>query len=78
MRVHTTEGFWSSPRQRVFSIAAEGATLTRDLDLVATVGKDRTRVLELPVRVADGALTLTLDSLVNYATIDGFEVVQQS
>jgi len=78
VRVHTTEGFWSAPRQRIFSITAEGASMARDLDLFATVGKNKTYVVELPVRVADGALTLRLDSLVNYATIDGFEVIQQS
>ena len=77
VRVHTTETFWSAPRQRVFSITAEGLFMVRDLDLVATVGKGKTSVIQLPVRVADGALTLTLDSLVNYATIDGFEVVAQ-
>jgi hypothetical protein len=76
VRLYLTETFWEAPLKRQFNVTAESDRIATNLDLYASVGKNRTHVLQFPVTVSDGSLTVGLQSLINYATVDGLEITK--
>jgi hypothetical protein len=77
VRLLFAERFWTGAGQRVFNIDAEGARVSTNLDLFKVAnGKDAALTTALyHVNVADGALTLKFSASVDYAAINGIEVL---
>lgn len=77
LRLHLTEIYWTAPRKRVFDIAVEGSLVASQLDIFAFAGRGVTRIVEVPVQVTDGELTVTFIDSVNHATITALEVLER-
>ena len=75
LRLHLTELYWSRKGQRMFDVTVEGRTLARGLDILATRAPLQTKVLEVPLTVRDGAITVKLRSRVDKASLTGLEVL---
>ena len=65
---HTAAG------QRVFSVAAEGTEIVRDLDIWALVGKNKALTLTADVPVTDGRLDLTFTASKDSAKVSAISV----
>ncbi|WP_375437481.1 malectin domain-containing carbohydrate-binding protein, partial [uncultured Hymenobacter sp.] len=58
VKLHFAELYWTSAGQRVFNVAAEGATMLSAYDIVKKVGPLTATTETFPVTVSDGQLTL--------------------
>jgi hypothetical protein len=75
VRLHEAEIWFDSPGKRVFSVTAQGATVVRDHDIFAHVGKNRGETLSFPVTVSNGRLQLGFSASVNHPKVDGIEIL---
>ncbi|WP_129339892.1 malectin domain-containing carbohydrate-binding protein [Cellulomonas endophytica] len=73
--LHLDENFQTAPGARVFSVAAEGAPVVTDLDLVAVAGPHAAYTVAHRVGVHDGTLDLAFTARKNLATVSALEVV---
>jgi hypothetical protein len=69
------EIYWSQVGRRVFNVSVEGKVVLSKLDLVAKVGPNATYDVTLPVTVTDGVLTISFQSVVDYAKVSGIVVL---
>jgi Malectin domain/Right handed beta helix region len=76
VRLHEAETYFSAPcaGQRVFSVAAHGATIIANLDICAAVGPNRAYVLDSQVPVTDGNIDLAFSATANAPKVSGIEV----
>ncbi|UOQ69697.1 malectin (plasmid) [Hymenobacter volaticus] len=58
VKLHFAELYWSAPGQRLFDVAAEGASVLRAYDIVKKVGPLTATTETFPVTVNDGVLSL--------------------
>ena len=65
---------FAAPQRRVFSVQAEGASFTRDLDVFAAVGRDREHAVTRDVLVEDGVLDLGFSATRDNAMVGSIEV----
>ena len=76
LRLHVTENYFAAAGKRDFDVTAEGMPLVTDLDVYRNVGKNRTYVIDQPVTVTDGTLSLRFPVRVNNAAVSGIEVLE--
>jgi Malectin domain/Bacterial TSP3 repeat len=69
------EIYWSQVGRRVFNVSVEGKEVLSKLDLVAKVGPNAAYDVTLPVTVTDGVLTISFQSVVDYAKVSGIVVL---
>lgn len=70
-----SENHFTGPGMRVFSVAAEGRTVAKDVDVFAAVGRDAAYDLVFDVRVSDGVLDLTFQHHRDVAKVDALRIV---
>ncbi|HZO74040.1 MAG TPA: malectin domain-containing carbohydrate-binding protein [Ktedonobacteraceae bacterium] len=77
VRLHFAETFWTNAGQRVFNVAINGSQVLSNFDIVAaTGGKDRAIVEQFtPTADNNGQLTIQFRPVVDYAKVDGIEVI---
>jgi glucosylceramidase len=77
VRLHFAETFWSSAGQRIFNVTANGSQVLSHFDIVGAAGaRDRAIVKQFALSAdSGGQITLQFSSVVDYAKIDGIEVV---
>lgn len=75
VRLHAAEIWHSAPGKRVFDVLAENRTVASGVDVFSKVGKNSPFVLDLPVTVGDGELTLGFLNRVDGAKVSGIEIV---
>lgn len=83
VRLYFAEPYWGAPGgpdgeegQRVFTVAAEGETIVRDLDIFAEVGSMTALVKQVEVTVEDGELNLRFTADDGEPIIAAIEVLQ--
>jgi hypothetical protein len=69
------ETYFTSTGQRVFNVAANGATVISNLDIYAKAGKNTAYDVVIPVSVTNGTLSIQLTSVVNNAELRAIKVV---
>lgn len=75
VKLHFVEMFHTTEGARQFSVTVEGQPVLQNFDLYAEVGHDVAYDLTVPgVMVADGSLTIELDSQIDNATLSGFAI----
>lgn len=75
VKLHFVEMFHTTEGARQFSVTVEGQPVLQNFDLYAEVGHDLAYDLTVPgVMVADGSLTIELDSQIDNATLSGFAI----
>lgn len=75
VKLHFVEMFHTTEGARQFSVTVEGQPVLQNFDLYAEVGHDLAYDLMVPgVMVADGSLTIELDSQIDNATLSGFAI----
>jgi glucosylceramidase len=77
VRLHFAETFWSSAGQRLFNVAANGSSLLSNFDIVGASGaKDKAIVRQFTLNAdGNGQITLQFSSVVDYAKVDGIEIL---
>ena len=78
LRLLEAEIWFTAAGKRVFSIAANGSIIDRDVDIFARVGADAPLWLVHDVTVTDQTLTLTFTASVNHAKVDGIVLLPSS
>lgn len=75
VRLHFAELWHSAEGKRIFNVNVEDQALLENLDLAATVGKDRALVQTFEnIVVADGELSLDFTSVKDKAMVAGIEI----
>ncbi len=72
------EIFWSSPGQRVFDVNIEGASVIKNLDIVAQAGVNTALRKSVDVQVTDGILNIDFLASVDNAKVSDIEVIPSS
>ena len=72
--LHFAEHLHTEPGQRVFDVVIEGQPVLTHLDVVARVGPKAAYVVEIPVTVTDGALTVGFESVIGNAMVSAIKV----
>jgi glucosylceramidase len=77
VRLHFAETFWSSAGQRIFNVMANGNQVLSHFDIVGATGARDRAIVKQFAQSADssGQITLQFSSVVDYAKVDGIEVV---
>lgn len=70
------EMWWNNPGDRVFDVAAEGATKLTDVDIVKAVGKNRAYDRTFDVTVTDGKLDLAFPAKADSALLSALEMTK--
>ena len=73
--LRTAEIYFTTPSQRIFSVAAEGTPVISDLDLVAVAGHDNAYDKTFPVTVNDGILNIDFLKNVENPKISSIQIV---
>lgn len=70
------ELFWTAPKQRVFNIAINGATVAANFDIVAAAGAADTAVLESfsATATSSGTIAIVLTGVTNNAVVNAIEI----
>jgi hypothetical protein len=69
-----SEGYWTAPAKRVFSVVVEGVTLAPALDCYAVAGAKTATSLSATVPLSDGVLNVILAASADNAQINAIEV----
>ncbi|MDZ8055514.1 MAG: malectin domain-containing carbohydrate-binding protein [Aulosira sp. ZfuVER01] len=72
------EIFWSNPGQRVFDVNIEGASVIKNLDIVAQAGVNTALRKSVDVQVTDGLLNIDFLASVDNAKVSDIEVIPSS
>lgn len=75
VRLLMAESYFSAPKQRVFSVTAEGKPVAAGIDLVAIAGRATAHDVTFEVPVTDGQLTLGFAATVDQPVVSAIEVV---
>lgn len=73
--LHVQENYHDAVGERMFSVTAEGASVLRDLDLIAAVGRYTAHTVTKDVTVTDGTLDLGFSARTDLATLSAVEAV---
>jgi hypothetical protein len=68
------DSLWSQAGQRVFNVSMEGKVVLSKLDVAAKVGPLAAYDVTIPVKVADGVLTISFQSVVGNAMVSGIKI----
>ncbi|MBA3826017.1 MAG: hypothetical protein H0X24_19220 [Ktedonobacterales bacterium] len=76
VRLHFAEIYFSASGQRTFNVAINGTQVLSNFDIYATAGAKNKAVVKAFTATADanGAITITLTSVIDNAKISGIEV----
>lgn len=75
LKLHFVELYQTAAGNRSFNVAVEGVSAVTAVDLFSQVGHDTAYTVDVDnVAVSDGKLTITLETLVDNATIAGFAI----
>ncbi|BAY08442.1 malectin domain-containing carbohydrate-binding protein [Calothrix sp. NIES-2098] len=69
------EIYWSSPGQRIFDVNIEGASVIKNLDIVAEAGVNTALRKSADVQVTDGILNIDFKASVDNAKVSDIEVI---
>ena len=77
LRFHFAELYFTSPGQRVFNVAINGANVLTNFDIIATAGAPFKAIVREFTATADaaGKITIDLTGTVDNAKINGLEVI---
>jgi len=72
-----TDPTYSTARQRLFNVTAQGQTVLSDFDIIGDGGGKAPITRAFSVTVTNGRIALGFTSVLNYATLSGIEVLKQ-
>lgn len=72
------EIFWSNPGQRIFDVNVEGASVIKNLDIVAQAGVNTVLRKSVEAQVIDGLLNIDFLASVDNAKISAIEILPNS
>lgn len=75
VRLYFAERYWSSPGQRQFDVAIDGATVLSSFDIVAATGRNRGTMREFQV-ISDGTVNIDFGHVVDNPLVDAVEIVK--
>ena len=74
INLYLAETTFSTPRQRVFDVSAEGAVTASDIDIIEAAGRNHAYHVSFTAAVTDGRLDLGFVSKIDHAKVNGIEV----
>ena len=74
INLYLAETTFSTPRQRVFDVSAEGVVKASDVDIVEAAGRNHAYHVSFTAAVTDGQLDLGFVSKIDHAKVNGIEV----